>query len=106
MIARVGQPAIIHLAWLAYGDDFFLLTCKKCTFVKNIEFKRPTSKGRVEPTTQEFTPHMVGQLAYGVVILIEKVYIINVLFWVDPTKSGETGGKLASVGEFANTRRI
>ena len=49
---------------------------------------------------------MVGQLADGVVILIEIVFFLNVLFWVNPSKSGETGRKLASAGEFANTRRI
>ena len=78
------------------------LTSKRYTVVKNIEFKRLASRRRFEPTTLKFAPQMVGQVVFGFIKLIEKVYFVNVLTRVDPIKLGETGGKLASAGEFAN----
>ena len=46
---------------------------------------------------------MFGHRAYQVVILIEKFYVVNILFWVGPKKSGTLGGAPQNQEKLAGT---
>ena len=59
-----------------------------------------SSKTGVDPTSQEFTLQFLGQLAYAVVNLNGKVYLVNVLFWVDPKNQEKRAAPESDVANY------
>ena len=53
--------------------------------------------------TRKFALRMIDHRAYRVVVTIEEYYIVNILFWVGPKKSGKLWGAQQNQEKLAGT---